>query len=165
MRGLRVLAASLAALLGGCVVPVGPKWSDPENNYPPTIASADPPIGTMLGLGIDGGAPFEVSVAVADQNTNDTLYFRWIIDYPPYSAGTIPLAYETTKPGGGPMVRTPVTYSPSCRNDRISPTSSSHRLMLAVSDRPFDQSDESRPDAVTTGQLVEAVWPFEMTCP
>jgi hypothetical protein len=165
MPGSRLLAFSLAALLGGCVVPVAPKWSDPDNNYPPSIDSAQPPVGTILGLGVDGGAPFEVSVSVADQNTNDTLYFHWIIDYPPYVLGMYPLAYKTEKPGGSSLVRTPVTFSPSCKNDRISPGLSSHRLMLAVSDRPFDESDESVPDAVTTGHLVRAVWPFEMTCP
>jgi hypothetical protein len=155
------------ATISGCVVPVAPTWSDPDRNYPPSIASADPPVGTILGRGIDGGPPttVEVKVELADQNVGDNLYLRWIIDYPPASADTSVL--ETIKPGGDAIVRTADIFAPDCRADHLSRTVSEHRLLLAVSDRPFasdDPGSTTTPDQVNGGYLVEAVWPFLMSC-
>ncbi len=168
-----LLTCCLAPFLvaaSGCVVPVGPKWSDPDNNYPPTIASATPPVGTVLGHGVDGGTSgqVEVEVLLADQNMGDNLYLRWIVDYPPYVSGRTLLALETTKPGGETVVRTAALFAPDCVSIR-SRTLADHRLLLAVSDRPFkfaaDDPGLTAPDAVDEGNhLVEAVWPFTLNC-
>jgi hypothetical protein len=168
-----VVAALLAGSLGGCVIPVGPEWSDPDRNYPPTVAYANPPVGTILGQAPDGGtsdagAPIVVAVELADQNTGDNLYVRWIIDYPAQPPADPRVALLFTYPGGDAVTRQPPLYfAPDCA--RVSHAASSHRLMLAVSDRPFpkDQSspDPDWPDAVPEGQYrVEAVWPFELSC-
>jgi len=168
-RGL-LLTGSLAALFGtasGCVVPVGPKWSDPETNHPPTIASANPAVGTVLGRSADGGSSgqVEVEVVLADQNTSDNLYLRWIVDYPPYTAGKTVVALETAQPGGDTIVRTAVIFAPDCASIH-SRTLADHRLLLAVSDRPFGSDvNSSTPSAVDNGNyLVEAVWPFTLNC-
>jgi hypothetical protein len=158
---------ALVAAISGCVVPVAPEWSDPDRNFPPTIVSAAPPVGTILGRSLDGSPPVEVEVKVelADQNVGDKLYLRWIIDYPPHSSDTVVM--ESIKPGSSSIVRTAEIFKPDCRSDRLSRTVSEHRLMLAVSDRPFASDDPSattKPDEVTSGYLVEAVWPFVMSC-
>jgi hypothetical protein len=171
MAGSRLLACSwFLAALSGCVIPVAPKWSDPDNNYPPTIVSANPPVGTILGLGPDGGttSQVEVEVTLADQNAGDNLYLRWIVDYPPYVSGRTLLALETTKPGGEAVVRTPAIFAPDCVSIR-SRALLDHRLLLAISDRPFkfasDAPGLTAPDAVDDGNhLVEAVWPFTLNC-
>lgn len=162
--------APLFAIASGCVIPVGPKWSDPDTNYPPTIVSADPPVGTILGRGPDGGTTeqVEVEVTLADQNKGDNLYLRWIVDYPPYVSGKTLLALETIKPGGDVVVRTPAIFAPDCASIR-SRALADHRLLLAVSDRPFklagDDPGLTAPDAVDDGNhLVEAVWPFTLNC-
>lgn len=158
-----LLSPFLGLLASGCVIPVGPKWSDPDSNYPPSIAEADPPVGSILG-GADGGSRVEVTVRLADQNTQDVLYLRWIIDYPPYSSDTL-LARETIKPGGNAIERTPESFAPDCGADGLSRTVSDHRLLLAVSDRPFTD-DPTQPDQVSApdNYRVEAVWPFVLNC-
>lgn len=161
--GAGAVLAGLSAGLSGCVVPVAPTWSDPPANVPPTISTANPPVGSVLG-GSDGGNPVEVTVALADQNTDDTLYLRWIVDYPPYAPDATWLAREDRQPGGNAIVRTPESFAPECTADHLSRATPSHRLLLAVSDRPFANDDPTRPDAVSTGYLVEAVWPFFLSC-
>jgi hypothetical protein len=162
--------APLLALASGCVIPVAPKWSDPDRNYPPTIVTANPPVGTVLGRGPDGGAAgqVEVEVSLADQNTGDNLYLRWIVDYPPYVSGKTLLALETTKPGGDTLVRTPAIFAPDCVSIR-SRALADHRLLLAISDRPFklpaDDPGLTEPDAVDDGNhRIEAVWSFTLSC-
>jgi hypothetical protein len=162
------LAAGLA-VISGCVVPVEPEWSDPDRNYPPTVASATPAVGTALGQKADGGGPaVEVAVVLADQNAGDKLYLRWIIDYPPWTSDSL-VSHEVIKPGGEAVSRTPETFAAECAADRLSRSVSDHRLLLAVSDRPFlysveESSAGAPPDAVGGGFLVEAVWPFTLSC-
>jgi hypothetical protein len=161
------LLVSCLVLVGwsACVVPVGPEWTDPESNYPPTIRSASPPIGSLLSRDVDADAPLTVEVVLADQNRKDDLFVRWIIDYPPFDEAVSRLAFQTTQPGGGEIERPLVRFAPSCADDQIATGLVVHRLMLAASDRPFS-SDQPRLDGVQEGQsLVEAVWPFELTCP
>jgi hypothetical protein len=158
------LVAAAASTTAGCVAPVGPKWSDPDRNYPPSLVEAIPPVGTFIGLGADGGTHVEVSVTLADQNTQDNLYLHWIIDYPPYSPDNT-VVRSTIKPGGASVERTPESFAPDCAADGLSRTLSEHRLMLAVSDRPFGD-DPTKPDQVSAAgnYLLEAVWPFVLNC-
>jgi hypothetical protein len=163
---LPVLLVLLAGLCG-CVVPVGPEWTDPQGNYPPTIHSATPPVGSVLGLDPDAGAALAVAVVLADHNTKDKLYVRFIIDYPPFDANVTRLAWSHIEPGGGQIERPTITFAPNCIDDQIARGFTSHRLLLAASDRPFasDNPTEAAPDAVADGNfLVEAMWQFEMDC-
>jgi hypothetical protein len=149
-----------------CVVPVGPKWSDPVPGTPPYIGSANPPVGSALGPGQDSdiGPPVQVEVNLADQDTGDVIFLRWIIDYPPYSGATRG-ALEVSQPGGGSVVRGGEVFAPDCAN--VSPTTSSHQLMLAASTQVFVTAlDSATPDAVTDPSTrVEAIWPFVLNCP
>jgi hypothetical protein len=148
----------------GCVVPIGPEWSTPQNNYPPAVAYANPPVGTILGLDADGGTPLTVAVELQDPNAQDKLYYRWIVDYPPYSTGISRLALEGVQPGANKAVRDAIYFAPNC-ND-VAHGFSDHRLLLAATDRPFLSEDTSQGnlDAVGSGFLVEAAWQFILDC-
>jgi hypothetical protein len=160
LSGLAVLLAS------GCVVPIGPEWSTPQNNYPPSIGYANPAIGSILGLDTDGGAPLTVEVQLQDPNTQDRLYYRWIIDYPPYLQGISQLALEDVQPGGNTFARAAISFAPNCSDDHIAHGFTNHRLLLAASDRPFLSEDTSQEnlDAIGAGFLVEAAWQFVLDC-
>ena len=163
---LRALLTLLVAI-SGCVVPVGPEWTDPPSNTPPTISSADPAVGSLLELDADGGAPPEVVVELADQNTQDKLYARWIIDYPPYQVGISRVVLTADLPGGNQIRRGLIRYRPNCSDDRISHDFANHRLLLAVSDGPFAIDDISQPpfEKVKSGKfLVEGSWEFVLGC-
>lgn len=157
---------AVAWLASGCVVPIGPDWSTPQNNYPPAIAYVNPAVGSILGLGADGGAPLTVEVQLQDPNTQDKLYYRWIIDYPPYSPGISQLALEGIQPGGNTTTREAIYFAPNCSDNRIAHGFSDHRLLLAASDRPFLSSDPGQGalDVVSDGFLVEAAWQFVLAC-
>ncbi len=167
MRAL--VAASLAlAGLGACVIPVGPEWTDPAGNWPPTIHSANPPVGSVLAYDAVTATPLVVEVTLADQNRHDDLYVRWLIDYPPFVAAVSRLAYETTQPHGTEIVRPLLSFAPSCADDQIATGFSNHRLLLAASDRPFLAIDPAQPvlDAVAEGNsVVRAVWELNLPCP
>jgi hypothetical protein len=159
----------LLVALSGCVVPAGPEWKDPESNFPPTISSATPPVGSILGLGVDGGALFTVEVVLADQNTQDSLYVRWIIDYPPYRDEITRMGLaQPPLPSEDQILRSRILFTPNCTDDQIAHGFSSHRLLLAVSDRPFkfdSFNSTDLPDEVPSGNFrVEGSWQFELDC-
>ncbi len=165
------ISLALLVLLGtgaGCVVPVGPKWTDPQSNYPPTLDSAVPPMGSILASDTDGGAAPGVEVWLADQNTGDKLYVRWIIDYPPFVAGRTRIAaLPLILPPADEPERPAISFTPNCSDDQIAHGSSNHRLLLVVSDRPFSSDDpnQTTPDQVPAGNFrVEASWQFVLDC-
>jgi hypothetical protein len=162
----RALPALLLAI-SSCVVPVGPEWSDPASNAPPTISYANPAMGSILDFGTAGNAALGLEVALSDPNTRDRLYVRWIIDYPPYVDGVSHVAMPQTLPEGDQVQRPPIRFAPNCSDDPISHDFSNHRLLLAVSDRPFVGGDTNPQslDGVTNGYLVEGSWIFSLDCP
>jgi hypothetical protein len=166
-KGYPRALSTLLLALSGCVVPIGPEWSNPQSNYPPTIHSANPPIGYQLGGDADGGgSPESVEVVLADQNTADILYVRWIIDYPPFDENSR-VALALAQPGGSQILRPSVRYEPNCNDDSISHDFLNHRLLLAVTDRPFASDDLSQPplDGPSGDYLVEGSWDFVLKCP
>ena len=166
----RLTLPTLIIALSGCVIPVGPEWTDPQGNVSPTIYSANPPIGSNLVMDAGAGETLVFEVVLADQNTQDKLYARWIIDYPPWGDGVSGVALPVAQPGGNQIQRTPIRYAPTCSDDAISHQSSNHRLFLAVADRPFafdpPFSKSSPPDGVLPGNFsVAGSWQFGLVCP
>ena len=166
----RLTLPTLMIALSGCVVPVGPEWTDPQGNVPPMIYSANPPVGSNLAQDAGAGGSLLIEVVLADQNTQDKLYARWIIDYPPWSDGISSVALPHIQPGGDQILRPSISYAPTCSDDAISHRSSNHRLLLAVSDRSFafdsPFSQVALPDEVWPGNFrVEGSWQFELDCP
>ncbi|MBN2575777.1 MAG: hypothetical protein JXP73_14520 [Deltaproteobacteria bacterium] len=165
MRHLLPLLSVFAGV-SACVVPVGPEWTDPQSNYPPTIASASPAIGSILALAPDAGFPLAVQVKLADQNTDDNLYVLWLIDYPPFVDGVSRLARPEIQPGNGRIERPTLTFAPNCGDHRIAAGFGAHRLLLVASDRPFVGDDPTEPDKIQDGNSrVQAQWQFDMECP
>jgi hypothetical protein len=158
----------LLCLLGGlsaCVVPIGPEWTDPQGNYPPTLPEAEPAAGSILRPDPDAGLPMTIRVVLADQNTRDTLWARWIVDYPPYLEGATRLVREDIQPPSGTAERPSLYFAPSCSDVPMAQGLQRHRLLLAVSDRAFDPSDPTVPDQVPAGNArLEASWQFEFEC-
>ena len=164
----RAALAALCAGLAACVVPAGPEWVDPPGNSPPSIYWASPPVGAVLLLAVDAGTPATVEVELADRNTKDNLYLRWIIDYPPFDPSVSQLALPYTLRGNGDVVRPRQAFSPSCAAHKIATGFKNHRLMLAVSDRDafVDDPQQTVLDQVENGNFrIEAGWLFEMECP
>jgi hypothetical protein len=162
--GLRWLVLALG--LGGCVVPLAPQFEDPEENSAPYLVGADPSIGVIL-----AGSPPEFRVTVADSNLGDTLYARFIIDYPDFDRFLSRIARGAAgdqiipAPQDDNTVRQLRPYRPGCE-DSIDGSLTQHRLMLVVSDRPFlaaDAAPQRRQfDSVPVGALVLRVsWTFE----
>jgi hypothetical protein len=168
----RALAAVL--LLAGyaaCVIPLAPEFEE-EPNLPPFLVSANPPVGSVVSRS-DGDPVFQV--VIEDPNGGDQLHARWIIDYPPFDRNSSRTAREDRPPpaGEGRRNRHPIVFAPNCLLHSIAPTTTRHRLMLAVSDRPFLEPDRGmvlpppdRPlDAIEPGAyLLPLAWSFDMDC-
>lgn len=134
MMSHRSAASTLAVLLGGCVVPIAPQFDD-EANSPPYVESSSPAVGDIITLRTRTEQR-EISATLSDQNLTDSLYVRWLIDYPSGDSGrtltemnlagakaparpSLPFVVSCSFPGGG-------TLAPGL-----------HRLVMSVSDRPF----------------------------
>ncbi len=161
----------IVAVLGtaglGCVVPVGPEFQDPEDNYPPYVIDSNPPVGAFVT--VVGGAPATIQVKVGDANAQDRLYVRWLFDYPAATAGAAvaPPVLDAILPAG--TERGVLNLAPDCAEHRLAASLNPHRLMLAVSDREFlppEQSPSAAPyDTVAPGgEVLRAVWTVNVDC-
>jgi len=158
----------LAALAGGCVIPVGPKWEDPEPNYPPYVVSSNPTVGEIFTPGTTD-QDRELTVMLSDENVNDNLAVRFLIDYPGTDTSTARLFYLATLAPTGEPDRGPLHMRPQCNIIGIGP--GMHRMMMAVSDRPFldaltgDDVDPEAPlDSVPSeAKRIRASW--FLNCP
>ncbi len=159
--------AALVCLAVGCVVPVSPRFEDPEENFPPYLVESRPPVGSIV-TAADGEAEF--SVTLADPNLADRLYVRWIFDYPTYQDVTRVAEGPILPPSAdGTEVRDPIRIAASCVVHNIARGLTQHRLMLAVSDRPFVKASDAPADfRVTTvpkeARLLRAVWFVNLEC-
>ena len=170
-RGARrvVLTAALA-LSSACVVPIGPDF-EVETNHTPWLVSSTPLPGSIITKPQDGDP--EIVFNLGDPNVADTLYLRWIFDYPGYDPNITRL-YELSplpptadhKPERGQL-----RFRPDCVIHNIAPGTSMHRLMLAVADRPFVDRETAgvSPDALVTtvpagAHLLTVSWILNMDC-
>jgi hypothetical protein len=158
-----VVLLTLVSSMSACVVPVAPNFQDPlgEPNVPPYIANAMPAVGSFVPN--DTGA---FAVTVTDQN-GDTLSYRWVIDYPPYSVsntrpqaiGTVTVAANAGQQSNPLMLSSPCDLNPA-------PTVAVHQLEFILADRDFDTADPKVLDALLPGSVgfvVRANWTF--SCP
>jgi hypothetical protein len=127
-------AVLLAGLASGCVIPVGPHFDDPEANYPPYVVSSNPVVGEIFTPGMTD-QDRELTVTLSDQNLNDNLSVRFLIDYPGTDTSTAHLFYLATLAATGMPERGALRMRPQC--DRIGIGPGMHRMMMSVSDRPF----------------------------
>jgi hypothetical protein len=155
-------AMSVGVAVGatGCILPLAPEFEE-ELRAPPFVVTSKPAIGSMVR---DSEAVFEVEVQ--DPNSTDDLYVRWVIDYPPFTENlSRQFDYNIQKNWGpGQINRHRVAFSPSCVSHLISPALSQHRLMLLVSDRPFEAGATSPDKVPTDAHLLRVVWMFDKEC-
>jgi hypothetical protein len=152
----RYLILTLCALpltLDACVIPVGPQFDDPEENFPPFVVSSDPGVGNIFtpvkAAAPDGGAePIGarfITVTLGDHNLGDPLFLRWLFDYPGTDLEGGQLVMVAELPPSGKTDRSPARFAPTCSRG-----AGMHRLVLSVSDREFldtGNGDSVSPDA------------------
>jgi hypothetical protein len=161
-----VVLLSLVSSMSACVVPVAPKFQDPpgEPNIAPYIVSASPDFGTFVPV-----LTQDFQVTVTDQNVGDTLYYQWVIDYPPFNTGTTrPLSVQQIKPTlDGTQLLATRSQGITCGLNPA-PTLAVHQLEFIVADQPFDPAMPRVLDAVkpnSGGLVARASWTFQISCP
>ncbi|HXU82719.1 MAG TPA: hypothetical protein VN914_15055 [Polyangia bacterium] len=124
----------LAALAGGCVIPVGPQFDKPETNYPPYVVTSTPTVGEIFtpSTAEDGR---QITATISDQNLHDNLFIRFLVDYPGTDTSLPHLLLGFEIPPSGAAERSPVHIQPSCQQPKLA--MGPHRLIMVVSDRPF----------------------------
>lgn len=146
-----------AASLSACVIPVRPEFDDPVPNAAPFIQQANPPeLATVTAV---PGQNTTFSVVVGDQDLGDTLYLRWIIDYPPYDQ-TITRHFEVTagRAEANNPIRGPQRFAPNCFQHSIAPGKRQHKIMLLVADREFASFEDLEALTEKDGRLVKIGW-------
>jgi hypothetical protein len=160
-RLARLLLCSLAKIrlavlllpMSACIIPVGPDFRDPSGapNSPPFVISTDPPEGSME----RGGVTKTFSVTPSDNNLEDNLYLRWIVDFPrPDLTFFLPIDTIEASEDGSPLTR-PQSKPFEC--NRFSRVITSHQIMVVISDREFiegaidprDVEGDTEPEIVT----------------
>lgn len=126
----------------GCVLPIAPEFEE-ERNQPPFVIEALPAVGTVV---TDLNARF--TVTVEDPNRNDTLFARWLIDYPPFSPEVSRSYTPPSLPSPGLPNRHSIAFQPSCSMHNLSPSLTRHQLILVVADRPFIEPPAETPPAL-----------------
>jgi hypothetical protein len=154
----------------GCVVPVGPRFEDPPaiENFPPTVVSSLP----QQGMTVTVVNPTQsIDVSATDPNIGDSLYQRWLAEYPPYNPNSTFILKDAPF-----LTRAPGQYSASLTTSCQDPYPRGalpHTITLLVSDRKFwDPGDPLAPtnrlDLLTTNvegtQMAEASWVLNLTC-
>jgi hypothetical protein len=167
---LLIFALGLITVTSGCVIPVAPKFDDPEPNFPPFYVESNPGVGSILTFQGMSGDAREIAVTIADQNLGDHLFTKWIFDYPPYDDRSRVVLFNEYNPTGE-VVRGTLRIQPSC-SQKIAGGSSQHRLVLSISDREFLNADngdivapEARLDSVPEGaQNIRLFWLINLEC-
>ena len=160
LRSARELYVLLVVLpMSACIIPVGPEFRDPDgiSNTPPYIISAEPPEGTSTPNAL-------FAITPSDVNVGDTLFLRWLIDYPSVQGVTRLAQSDMVGPSqDGTPLRQRVSYAFDCLNIRRTP--SPHRVAVIVSDKPFipDLTNPARVEEDVHPAIVS--WTWEENCP
>ena len=154
----------LASASAGCILPLAPEFQAVENAHP-FVVRADPLIGSEV---MSEDAVFVVTIQ--DPNPGDTLYARWLIDYPRFDAAVSREARtDSLPPTPEPPNEQLLRFQPDCTEHNISQVGSEHRLLLVVSDRPFIQETDPRlpnflDSTPTSAGVIRSSWRFRKTC-
>jgi hypothetical protein len=121
-----------------CVLPVAPDFQDPLKapNYYPYFQSTDPIQESIQ-------TPQTLHASVGDQNLGDTLYVRWVSEYPQYVQNLTKVLVDSVDgrgmpyppaPTGQTEIRKSIDYDIDCK---LFAPAQQHRVVVIVSDRPF----------------------------
>jgi hypothetical protein len=160
-----LLGASLTTM-PACIIPVGPDFQDPVSspNYAPYLTNPNPAFGTVQQIASTQIFPF---VAYASDPNGDTLYFQWVIDYPPYTQGTTSTIGSGMVPSSTSPPGTELSVPISCASNPRANATSLHQLELIVADRPFTPAPTG-PDldiVPSPGLVTHGDWTFYLSCP
>jgi hypothetical protein len=154
--------------MSACILPLAPDWQPPpeQENHPPVFVGTNPSAWTIVTPPI--GSELEFSVTLADDNEQDDLYLRVIADYPPYNPDFTRLQQHEIPAPINRKERDPKTFSVGCFSLLLHPDLQQHRILVAVSDRPF-RSDPGVPpgdlEAISAGaHLVKVGWLLNLEC-
>ncbi|HVT10011.1 MAG TPA: hypothetical protein VHO67_21265 [Polyangia bacterium] len=164
---LALLLLALSQPMFACVIPVAPDFQDPlaAVNAPPAILGGDPLFGSVVTI----TSSFTFRFSVTDPNVSDSLYVRWVLDYPPFQSTTFKIDDSRYPP---PATGTVHTENPSrtfdCSNGFATITTP-QPLDVFVADRPLEQrtaDNNNRLDIVETGGYVtRGNWTVLFQCP
>jgi hypothetical protein len=171
---LTSLVCAMPFWMSACVLPIAPAFQDPAAsvNYAPEILLPDPMLGSIV-----SGTPMKAPtfhVTVSDPNVGDTLYVRFLADYPPNTANTRNLTppERTFAPtADGTRIVGDVDVTPSCSVFNLA-NIPIHQIMVVVADSPFLDAlpEPGQPVDLTklkdpSGLEVFGSWTLEMECP
>jgi hypothetical protein len=155
--------------MSACIIPLAPDFQDP----PPVPASPAPALSGFMpqNFGSTVSIPATFGATAIDPNLADTLYVRWIIDYPPYTANTLvlPTGTQSLTPPGQATISQPITCT---FNNVLAPSvDSKHKLELIVGTQDFVANTCGISNAncldeiVGGGPVARAAWTIVMSCP
>ncbi len=149
-----------------CVIPVAPDFQDPLTaaNSPPSIIDSNQTFGSVVFV-----APsLTFTIQVVDPNVNDTLFVRWVVDYPPFQSSTANFDYSYPPPATGTEHAESPNLPIDCSNGFATLTTP-QEFEVFVADRRFLQrstATNNRLDLVETGGYVaRANWTLIFQCP
>jgi hypothetical protein len=157
----------------GCVLPVGPRFDDPPaiDNFPPFFRSTMPPQGSTV-TAVSATSTFNATVS--DPNVADTLYARWLGEYPTYSPSSFIIKDQPPfSSASGQLWDANPILTTSCVDPYV-PGQPRHTITLLVSDRPFwdpgaEKAPTDRETLLTTNpegtQIAQATWVLNLQCP
>jgi hypothetical protein len=163
-RGAICGAVCLALAGSGCIVPIGPEFQDPPapQNYQPIILDAEPDLGSRV-------SNPKFSVTVQDPNVSDTLYVRFVADYPLLTEDTKVLGtVKVPRRPDGRLLAEEAVGEASCLGLANRP---SHQITVIVADREFldgatvpgQLADPAR--LPTDARKVVGSWTLDLECP
>jgi hypothetical protein len=153
----------------GCVIPFGPDFQDPPEgtNSPPEILTSTPALGAVVTVASPKTSA-QFSVTITDHNAGDTLFVRWLANYPDYVRGTTlklegPRDQYPPSTDGHPWVQQ-VVNTIDCLD--VAPDGlPQHRISFAVADRAFLDQDFKQPLQVPDGgKVIVYTWTLNLSC-
>lgn len=144
-------AAALIALLlpvAACVVPPDIEAPPAETSHGPVIVlDKVEPKGEQESVNIGSACRQDFTIGeIEDENTGDTIYYRWFVDYKFW--GIYKASGKIAPTADGSVIRKGPTYtldatSSLVLNDRTA--DSTHPVTLIVADRPFEEDSTIEP--------------------
>jgi hypothetical protein len=142
--------------MSACIIPAGPEFQDPlgVQNSPPTVVTVSPAEGSSS---VDRNPQFVVRAS--DLNLGDTLWIKWITEYPPLFA--LPVMTIDHSNESSP-VRDDATFSPNCY--QVNRLLSTHQITAAISDREFVPAGDLL-ETIDGTRPIQVNWTWQQTCP
>jgi len=164
-----LLAVVAGVTTGGCVIPIGPQFQDPPagENHQPQILTSTPPPGAVVTASPNTGQLF--SVTITDANVGDTLFVRWLANYPDYKLGA---TFKLEGPrdhyppsADGQRWSAEVANTIDCL-DVAGDGMTQHHINFAVADRAFLDGDYTQPLQLPAGaKMAQYNWTLNLSCP